>query len=92
MAGVCLSNNPAESALRGIALGRKSWLSCGFDRVAQRSTAMYNLIITKMNGVDPQAWLADVLARIASHSAHRLHDLLTWNWTSPASATYARVA
>jgi transposase len=78
---VCLSNNAAERALRGIALGRKSWLFCGSDRGGQRAAAMYSLIITaKMNDVDPQAWLADVLARIATHPAHRLDELLPWNW------------
>ncbi len=78
---VCLSNNAAERALRGIALGRKSWLFCGSDRGGQRAAAMYSLIITcKMNDIDPQAWLADVLARIATHPAHRLAELLPWNW------------
>lgn len=78
---ICLSNNAAERALRGIALGRKSWLFAGSDRGGQRAAAMYSLIITaKMNDVDPQAWLADVLARIAGHPAQRLDDLLPWNW------------
>ena len=78
---VCLSNNAAERGLRGIALGRKSWLFCGSDRGGQRAAAMYSLIVTaKMNDVDPQAWLADVLARIAAHPAHRLDELLPWNW------------
>jgi transposase len=78
---VCLSNNAAERALRGIALGRRSWLFCGSDRGGQRAAAMYSLIISaKMNDVDPQAWLADVLARIATHPAHRLAELLPWNW------------
>jgi transposase len=78
---VCLSNNAAARGLRGIALGRKSWLFCGSDRGGERAAAMYSLIVTaKMNGVDPQAWLADVLARIAAHPAHRLDELLPWNW------------
>jgi transposase len=78
---VCLSNNAAERALRGIALGRKSWLFCGSDRGGQRAAAMYSLIVTaKMNDVDPQVWLADVLSRIATHPAHRLDELLPWNW------------
>src|SRR3954453_20169160 len=69
---VCLSNNAAERGLRGIALGRKSWLFCGSDRGGQRAASMYSLIVTaKMNGVDPQAWLSDVLSRIAAHPAHR---------------------
>jgi transposase len=78
---VCLSNNAAERALRGIALGRKSWLFAGSDRGGQRAAAMYSLIVTcKLNDVDPQAWLADVLSRIAEHPAHRLDELLPWNW------------
>src|SRR5437660_5463459 len=78
---ICLSNNAAERALRGIALGRRSWLFAGSDRGAQRTVAMYSLIVTaKMNDADPQAWLADVLARIAGHPANRLDELLPWNW------------
>jgi transposase len=78
---VCLSNNAAERALRGIALGRRSWLFAGSDRGGQRAAMMYSLIVTaKMNDVDPQAWLADVLGRIAGHSALRLDALLPWNW------------
>ena len=90
---VCLSNNAAERGLRGIALGRKSWLFCGSDRGGQRAAAMYSLIVTaKMNGVDPQAWLADVLSRIATHPAHRLDELLPWNWTPRALAILAQAA
>ena len=82
---VCLTNNAAERALRGIALGRKSWLFAGSDRGGQRAAFFYTLIVTaKLNDVDPQAWLADVLARIAEHPAHRIDDLLPWNWR-PAS-------
>src|SRR5450631_348673 len=78
---ICLSNNAAERALRGIALGRKSWLFAGSDRGGQRAAAMYSIIVTaKMNDVDPQAWLADVLTRIAEHPVHRLDELLPWNW------------
>jgi transposase len=78
---VCLSNNAAERALRGIALGRKSWLFAGSDRGGERAALMYSLIVTaKMNDIDPQAWLADVLARIADHPASRLDELLPWNW------------
>jgi transposase len=90
---VCLSNNAAERGLRGIALGRKSWLFCGSDRGGQRAAAMYSLIVTaKMNGIDPQTWLADVLSRIAAHPAHRLDELLPWNWTPRASAISVRAA
>ncbi len=78
---VCLSNNAAERALRGIALGRRSWLFCGSDRGGQRAAAMYSLIVSaKMNDIDPYAWLTDVLARIATHPAHRINELLPWNW------------
>src|SRR5881398_2076566 len=80
---ICLSNNAAERGVRGIALGRKSWLFCGSDRGGERAAVMYSLIVTaKMNDVDPQAWLADVLARIAEHPVQRLDDLLPWNWRS----------
>jgi transposase len=90
---VCLSNNAAERGLRGIALGRKSWLFCGSDRGGERAAAMYSLIVTaKMNRIDPQAWLADVLARIATHPAHRLDELLPWNWTSSNPAISAQAA
>ena len=78
---ICLSNNAAERALRGIALGRKSWLFAGSDRGGRRAAAMYSIIVTaKMNDVDPQAWLTDVLTRIAEHPVHRLDELLPWNW------------
>jgi transposase len=86
---ICLTNNAAERALRGIALGRKSWLFAGSDRGGRRAAIMYSLIVTaKMNDVDPQAWLADVLARIAEHPAHGIDELLPWNWrprNAPAS-------
>ena len=78
---ICLTNNAAERALRGIALGRKSWLFAGSDRGGQRAAIMYSLIVSaKMNDIDPQAWLAHVLARIAQHPASQLDELLPWNW------------
>ena len=84
---ICLSNNAAERALRTLALGRRSWLFAGSDRGGQRAAMMCSLIATaKMNGVDPQAWLTDTLARIANHPAHRLDELMPWNWTPPAQA------
>jgi hypothetical protein len=82
---ICLTNNAAERALRTLALGRKAWLFAGSDRGGQRAAMMYSLITTaKINGIDPHAWLADVLARIANHPAHRLDELMPWNWTPPA--------
>jgi transposase len=82
---ICLSNNAAERALRGIAVGRRNWTFAGSDRGGERAAAIYTLIETaKLNGIDPQAWLADVLARIADHPAKQVADLLPWNWrTAP---------
>jgi transposase len=78
---ICLSNNAAERALRGIALGRKSWLFAGSDRGGERAAIMLTLIQTaRLNDVDPQAWLADVLTRIADHKITDLAALLPWNW------------
>jgi transposase len=78
---ICMSNNAAERALRGIAVGRKNWTFAGSDRGGERAAAIYTLIETcKLNGVDPQAWLADVLARLPDHPAKRIDELLPWNW------------
>ena len=83
---ICLTNNAAERALRGLALGRKSWLFAGSQRGAERAAFMYTLIQTaKLNNVDPQAWLADALTRIADMPQTRLAELLPWSWRSPAS-------
>jgi len=85
---ICLTNNAAERGLRGIALGRRSWLFAGSDRGGERAAAMYSLIVTaKMNDVDPRAWLADVLARIADHPVKRLDELLPWNWRESRAET-----
>jgi transposase len=87
---ICLSNNAAERALRGLALGRKAWLFAGSDRGGQRAAFLYSLIVTaKLNDIDPQAWLADALARIADHPANRIDELLPWNWTGQQSASEA---
>jgi len=81
---ICLTNNAAERAIRPLALGRKAWLFCGSDRGGQRAAMMYSLIITaKMNDIDPQAWLADVLARLPSHPMLRIDEMLPWNWKAP---------
>ena len=81
---VCLTNNAAERSLRGVALGRKSWLFAGSERGGQRAAFMYSLIGTaKLNDIDPQAWLADVIARISDMPVSRLHELLPWEWTQP---------
>ncbi|HEX2137133.1 MAG TPA: IS66 family transposase [Microvirga sp.] len=78
---MCLTNNAAERALRGFALGRKAWLFAGSERGAARAAAITTLIATaKLNDVDPLAWLADVLARIAGTPQSRLPELLPWTW------------
>ncbi len=87
---ICLTNNAAERALRGIALGRKSWLFAGSDRGGERAAVMYTLIQSaRLNGVDPHAWLADVLARINEHNVQRLDQLLPWNWKTAPPAKLA---
>ena len=84
---ICLTNNAAERALRGIAIGRKAWLFAGSDRGGERAAAIYSLIVTaKLNDVDPRAWLADTLRRIADHPAQRLNELLPWNYARERQA------
>lgn len=79
---ICLSNNAAERSIRPIAVGRRNWTFAGSDAGGHRTAALYTLIETaKLNGIDPQAWLADVLARLPDHPARRIDDLLPWNRT-----------
>ena len=78
---LCLSNNAAERALRGIAVGRRNWTFAGSDEGGQRAAAIYTLIETaKLNDVDPLAWLAHVLAHLQDLPAQRIDELLPWNW------------
>ena len=78
---ICLSNNAAERAVRGIAVGRRNWTFCGSDSGGRRAAAIYTLIETcTLNDVDARAWLADILTRIADHPAKRITELLPWNW------------
>ncbi|MEK9279110.1 IS66 family transposase [Bradyrhizobium sp. ISRA442] len=78
---ICLTNNCAERALRGIALGRRNWTFAGSQRGADRAAIMLTMITTcRLNDVDPKAWLADVLARIADLPTSRLRELLPWEW------------
>ena len=78
---LCMSNNAAEREVRAVAVGRKNWTFAGSDEGGRRAAAIYTLIATaKLNDVDPQAWLADVLARLPDHPAKRIHELLPWNW------------
>jgi transposase len=78
---VCMSNNAAERELRGIAVGRRNWTFAGSDEGGRRAAIIYTLIATaKLNDVDPQAWLADMLARLPDHPAKRIQELLPWHW------------
>jgi transposase len=90
---ICLTNNAAERALRGIALGRKSWLFAGSDRGGERAAFIYTLIGTaKLNNIDPQAWLADILARINEIPQSRLYELLPWNWVPSTENSQIKLA
>ena len=87
---ICMTNNAAERALRGVALGRANWTFAGSDRGAERAAAIYTLITTcKLNNVDPQAWLANVLARLPDHPMRRIDELMPWNWQPPIIAKAA---
>ncbi len=87
---LCISNNAAERELRGVAVGRKNWTFAGSDEGGRRAAAIYTLIQTaKLNGIDPQAWLADVLARLPDHPARRIGELLPWNWRPQQSTAQA---
>jgi transposase len=78
---LCLSNNAAERAVRGIAIGRKNWTFAGSDAGGRRAAAMYTLIETaKLNDIDPRAWLADVLERLPDYPVRAIDNLLPWNW------------
>ncbi len=77
-----VSNNAAERAIRPLVLGRKNYLFCGSDAGGQRAACVYTLVETAtMNGINPEAYLADILGRIADHPIHQIGALLPWFWT-----------
>jgi len=76
-----MSNKAAERARRSPALGRKNYLFCGSDAGEQRAACFYTILESaKMTGINPQAYLADVLGRIADHPSKQIDTLLPWNW------------
>ncbi len=89
---VAMDNNAAERALRPIDIGRKNSLFAGANTGAETLASAMTIIETaKMNGIDPQAYLADLLDRIHDHKINRIDELLPWNWT-PAAAARAEAA
>jgi hypothetical protein len=79
-----IDNNAAERQIRPLALGRKNYLFAGSDAGGDRAAALYTLVETaKLNRLDPEAWLRDVLTRIADHPINRIADLLPWNISEP---------
>jgi transposase len=80
---LCMSNNAAEREIRPLVMGRHNWTFAGSDQGGHRAAAIYTLVQTaKLNDVDPQAWLADVLDRLQDHPAKRINEFLPWNWKS----------
>lgn len=76
-----IDNNAAERSIRGIALGRKNYLFAGSDKGGNRAAAIYSLMETcKLNAIDPEAYLSDILSRIPNHKINRIDELLPWNW------------
>lgn len=76
-----MHNNPAENALRSVVLGRKNYLFAGSDQGGERAAVFYSLIETcKLNGINPYAYLTDVLSRLPTHPANRIEELIPYNW------------
>ena len=88
-----IDNNAAERALRTVALGRKNYLFAGSDAGGERAAAIYSLIGTaKLNGLDPETYLRNVLSRIADHPINRIEELLPWTFVTEAAEDSSRAA
>ena len=88
-----IDNNAAERSLRTVVLGRKNYLFCGSDTGGERAAAIYGLIGTaKLNGINPEAYLREVLSRIADHPINRIEELLPWNLAAELAGNSRRAA
>jgi transposase len=88
-----IDNNIAERSLRAVALGRKNYLFAGSDRGGESAAAIYSLIGTaKLNGIDPESYLRNVLSRIAEHPINRIEELLPWNFAAEPAENSSRAA
>ncbi|MEB8533344.1 transposase domain-containing protein, partial [Acidithiobacillus ferriphilus] len=82
-----IDNNPVERALRGVAIGRKNFLFVGNDTGGERAASFYSIIETcKLNGIEPFAYLCDMLEKLPTWPNKKLHELLPWNWKKSALA------
>jgi len=88
-----IDNNAAERGLRAVVLGRKNFLFAGSDAGGERAAAIYGLIGTaKLNGLNPEMYLRQVLSRIADHPINRIEELLPWNLATELTANSRREA